>query len=307
MTTTVSRAGHARSLRAVRGAERRAGLVLAAPFGIFFLLMFLLPLGYAVYVSMFQDRLVGGQAFVGVSNYVRAFTDPLFWNGVGKVLIFGALQIPVIIVLALVCALLIDAGVSRLARFFRIGIFLPYAVPSVIAALMWGYLYGPTFGPFAQLAHALHLPAPGFFSPGAILPSLANISVWEYVGYNAIILFAGLRSISPDLYEAAALDGAGRIKTAWYIKLPALVPTIVLTVVFAVIGTFQYFTEPQIFAALAPSAISPSFTPNLYAYNLAFTNQQYSYSAAISFALGIVVVLASSAFIAYNARKGNRS
>ena len=136
-----------------------------------------------------------------------------------------------------------------------------------------------------------------------MLASLANVATWQYTGYNAIILYAGLRSISPELYEAAALDGAGPIQIARRIKLPALAPTLLLTLVFAVVGTFQYFAEPQIFTSLAPQVITPSYTPNLYAYNLAFTNQQYSYSAAISFALGIVVVIASSLVIWISSRR----
>ncbi|MDR1392391.1 MAG: sugar ABC transporter permease [Bifidobacteriaceae bacterium] len=287
-------------------AERRAGLVLAAPFGIFFVTFFIVPLAYSFYASLYRDRLIGGLTFTGMANYLRAAVDPLFWKGVLNVVIFGSMRLPLIMGFAILAALLIDAGTSKLAKVFRIGIFLPYAVPSVIAALIWGYIYGPTFGPIAQIAEGLGHDAPNFFSPDIVLGSLANIAVWQFVGYNTIILYAALRSVSPELYEAAALDGAGALKTAWHIKLPALRPTLALVVVFSLIATFQYFTEPRIFAAMAPGTITPSFTPNLYAYNLAFTNQQYSYSAAISFALGVLVVIASSAWMVHNNRKGMR-
>lgn len=292
-----------RASRRRRTQERRAGLVLAAPFAILFLLTFLVPLGYAFWTSLFQDRLVGGSVFVGLGSYTKAFKDPLLWSGLLRMVKFGAIQVPLILGLALICALIMDSGVGRLRKVFRVGIFLPYAVPSVVAALMWGYLYGPTFGPFTQVAHAIGVSAPTFLTSAHILPSLANVAMWEYTGYNAIILFAGLRSISPELYEAAALDGAGQFQIAWRIKLPALRPTLLLTLIFAVIGTFQYFAEPQIFTALAPDVITPSFTPNLYAYNLAFTGQQYSYAAAVSFVLGLVVVIASSVVIWASSRE----
>ncbi len=281
----------------LRRSERRAGWVLAAPFGILFLLTFLLPLGYALWTSLYRDRLIGGPIFVGLGSYVRALADPLLWSGLLRMVFFGAMQIPLIIGMALIAALLIDSGVSGLRRFFRVGIFLPYAVPSVVASLMWGYIYGPTFGPFAQLAQSIGLQPLPFLSSTYILPSLANVATWEYTGYNAIILFAGLQAISPELYEAAAIDGASRLQIALLIKLPALRPTLLLTLVFALIGTFQYFAEPQIFSALAPDVIMPSFTPNLYAYSLAFIGQEYSYSAALSFVLGIIVVIVSTIFI----------
>ncbi len=281
----------------LRRSERRAGWVLAAPFGILFVLTFLLPLTYAFWTSLFRDRLIGGPLFVGLGSYARAITDPLLWAGLWRMVIFGAMQIPLIIGMALISALLMDSGISRLRSFFRVGVFLPYAVPSVVTALMWGYIYGPTFGPFAQLAKAVDLTPFAFLSSTYILPSLANVATWQYTGYNAIILFAGLQAISPDLYEAAAIDGANRWQIARWIKLPALRPTLLLTLVFALIGTFQYFTEPQIFSALAPDVIMPSFTPNLYAYSLAFIGQEYSYSAALSFVLGIIVVIVSTVFI----------
>jgi multiple sugar transport system permease protein len=281
----------------LRRSERRAGWVLAAPFGMLFLLTFLLPLSYALWTSLYRDRLIGGSIFVGLGSYARALTDPLLWSGLLRMVFFGAMQIPLIIGMALVAALLIDSGASRLRRFFRVGIFLPYAVPSVVASLMWGYIYGPTFGPFAQLAQAIGLQPLPFLSSTYMLPSLANVATWEYTGYNAIILFAGLQAISPELYEAAAIDGASRLQVALLIKLPALRPTLLLTLVFALIGTFQYFAEPQIFSALAPDVIVPSFTPNLYAYSLAFVGQEYSYSAALSFVLGIIVVVVSTVFI----------
>jgi multiple sugar transport system permease protein len=224
------------------------------------------------------------------------------WN----LVVFGLMRIPLIMGLALISALLLDAGTSLLAKFFRVGIFLPYAVPSVIAALMWGYLYGPTFGPITQIAQAAGLTAPNLFAPENIIGSLVNVAVWQFVGYDTIILYAGLRSISPELYEAAALDGAGALRIAWYIKLPALVPTFIITILFSLIATLQYFSEPRIFRDFAPGTITSSFTPNLYAFNLAFVNQQYSYSSTIAFTLGAVVVVASSGFMVYNLRRSAR-
>jgi multiple sugar transport system permease protein len=195
--------------------------------------------------------------------------------------------------LALVFALILDSGRLRLARFIRLGIFVPYAVPGVIAALMWGYLYGPDFGPFAQLTRELGLGTPGFLSSHWILASMANIVSWEFIGYNTVILVAALQAVPPSLSEAAAVDGAGALRIAWNVKIPAIRPALLLTVIFSVIGTFQLFNEPAVLRSVAPSAIGSAFTPNWYAYNLVFTNQQTNYSAAVSFLLGAVIVVVS--------------
>jgi multiple sugar transport system permease protein len=122
--------------------------------------------------------------------------------------IFGLFQVPIMLGLALAFALLLDAGSARFNTLFRLGYFLPYAIPSVAAALLWGYLYGKNLGLFAYIANWAHLPAPDFLSNSGMLPSLANIVTWQWTGYNMVIIYAALTAISPDLYDAATVDGA---------------------------------------------------------------------------------------------------
>ncbi|MFI6737804.1 carbohydrate ABC transporter permease [Nonomuraea sp. NPDC050451] len=288
-----------------RGRKRVAGPLFVAPFLALFLVLFLAPLGYAAYLSLFQDRLIGGATFVGLENYVTAVQDPLLIKGVVRVAAFFVIQVPVMLLLALLFALALDSGVLRLARVVRLGIFVPYAVPSVVASLMWGYLYGPDYGPFAQLSKALNLPAPPFLSDGWMLGSLANVVTWEFVGYNMILLYAALRAIPQELYEAAAMDGAGAWRIAWSVKLPALRPALLLALVFSVIGSFQLFNEPNLLQRLAPDVIDSAYTANLYAYSLAFTSQQINYAAAVSFLLGVVIVIVSYAVLLTANRRRN--
>jgi multiple sugar transport system permease protein len=270
-----------------------AGPLFVAPFMALFLLMFLTPLGYAAYLSLFQERLIGGTAFVGLDNYVTALKDPLLREGVLRVAAFFVIQVPLMLLLALLFALALDSGLLRLARMIRLSIFVPYAVPSVVATLMWGYLYGPDFGPFAQLGEKFDMPVPHFLGDGWMLSSLANVVTWEFAGYNMIILYAALRTVPQELYEAAAMDGAGAWRIAWSIKLPALRPALLLTLLFSVIGSFQLFNEPKLLQDIAPDVIDSSYTANLYAYSLAFTGQQVNYAAAVSFLLGLVIVIFS--------------
>ncbi|GAC1356405.1 MAG: sugar ABC transporter permease [Ktedonobacteraceae bacterium] len=268
-----------------------------APFLLLFCVFFIIPLAYALGISVFADRLVGGSVFVGAQNYVRAFGDGAFWIGVRHMFLFMIVQVPVMLGLALLFALLLDGGTAWLKSLFRVGYFLPYAIPSVVSALLWGYLYGPSFGPFAQFANNLHLPPPAFLTEGGMLPSIGNIVTWQYTGYNMIILYAALQAVPQELYEAAFVDGATGWTIAWNIKIPLIVPALLLTCIFSIIGSLQLFVEPQIMFTIAPNIIQDHYTPNYYAYTLAFTNQQYNYSAAISFLLGAVVFACSYIFM----------
>jgi multiple sugar transport system permease protein len=270
-----------------------SGYLFVLPFLIIFVAMLVVPLAYAAYLSLFREQLIGGTAFAGLENYTRALTDERLIEGLFRVARFFLLQVPIMLLLSLIAALAIDSGLLRFAKVFRLGIFVPYAVPAVVATLMWGYLYGQEFGPFAQLTDWLGLPAPQFLSDDWMLASMANIVTWQFVGYNMIILYAALRSIPHDLYEAAAVDGAGAWRVAWSIKIPALRPALLVCLIFSVIGSFQLFTEPQLLQRLAPSVIDSSYTPNLYAYTLAFTGQEVNYAAAVSFLLGLVIVVVS--------------
>jgi multiple sugar transport system permease protein len=297
-TTTAPSTGAAAPVR--RRGQRRAALsrsliayLFLAPFLLLFVLFLILPLLYALNLSLFRDTLVGGHRFVGIENYLQVFGDDAFWSGISHMLLLGLVQVPVMLGLALFFALVLDSGTVWLRSLFRISFFLPHAVPSVIAALIWGYLYGPAFGPFGQMARALHLAAPDFLSDRWMLPSLANIVTWEFTGYNMIILYAALQAVPPDVEEAAAICGAKGLQVALFIKIPLIAPTILLTAIFSVIGTLQLFNEPQLMSAVAPQVIGDHYTPNLYAYALAFTNQEYNYSAAVSFVLGALVVVAT--------------
>src|SRR3954447_366082 len=232
-----------------------AGFAFTLPFMVLFLALFIAPLIYALYLSLYREQLVGGNAFVGLDNYTEGLKDKAFTDGVKRVALFMIVQVPIMLVLALVFALILDSGKVWFAKLYRVGIFVPYAVPTVIAALMWGFLYGRDFGPFADVADAINVPPPNFLGEATMLFSLANVATWTYTGYNMIILFAALRAIPSELYEAAAVDGASPFTTALRVRLPLLRPALLLCTILSVIGSFQLFAEPRIFFAIAPEVI----------------------------------------------------
>lgn len=275
----------------------RYGYVFFTPFLIVFLVAIAAPLLYALYLSFFQERLVGGNTFVGLDNYRHALQDTLFRAGLARVALLLVIQVPLMLGLALFAALAVDSGRLRWSGVFRIGIFIPYAVPSVVAALMWGYLYGRRFGLVGRVGDLLGVTVPDPLGKSWMLASLGNVVTWEFIGYNMLILYAALRAIPTELYEAAEMDGAGEFRKALSIKVPSLGQALVLATVFSIIGSFQLFTEPNVLQPLAPGTVTTSYTPNLYAYNLAFNGQQFNYSASIAVVLGAV-----TAVIAYAVR-----
>jgi multiple sugar transport system permease protein len=281
-----------------------AGVAFTLPFVGLFLAVFVAPLLYALYLSLFREQLLGGSTFVGLDNFAEGLQDEAFLSGIGRVGLFMLVQVPSMLGLALVLALVIDSGRARFAGFFRLAIFVPYAVPTVIAALMWGFLYGRDFGPLSDVAGALGLGAPNFLGEGTILWSIANVSTWAFTGLNMIVFLTALRAVPEELYEAAAVDGAGALRTALYVKLPLLRPAALVCTIFSVIGALQLFGEPQIFSAIAPQVIGKSYTPNLYVYNLAFADQRLNYAAALSFLLGAVVFVASFLVVSAFRRQG---
>lgn len=268
-----------------------AGLGFVTPFLIVFALTFVAPIVFSIYLSLYRTKLIGGTSFVGAENYTDAFTDPHFWSAFERVAVFLVVQVPIMLLLALAVALAIDSGRLYGAAMFRLSIFLPYAVPAVVAALMWGFMYGPQFGLVASLNdQGLHLPDP--LSPGLILTSIGNIVTWEYVGYNMLIFYAALRVIPGDLYEAAAVDGASQWRMVWAIKLPAIRGALVVATIFSIIGSFQLFNEPSILRpTLAINAITTDFTPNLYAYYLSFSGQEYNYAATVAIIMGVFTMI----------------
>ncbi|MBT2514613.1 carbohydrate ABC transporter permease [Arthrobacter sp. ISL-30] len=282
-----------RRASASRRTQTRAAYLFVLPFFLVFAAMLIVPLGYAGYLSLFKSQLIGGLSFAGLANYAEALSDPDFLGGVGRMSLFLLVQVPIMLGVALFLALALDSGRVRGGKALRLLYFMPYAVPGVVATLMWGYLYGRDFGPFAQIFQSLGMGAPDFLSPQSVLGSMMNIVTWEFVGYNMIIMYAALRGIPSELYEAAEIDGASQFRIAWNIKIPAIRPAIILTVIFSIIGTFQLFNEPSLLDSIAPDAITNGFTPNFYAYNLAFVNQDVNYAAAIAFLLGGVIAVIS--------------
>ncbi|WP_399881265.1 carbohydrate ABC transporter permease [Streptomyces sp. BBFR51] len=274
------------------------------PFVTVFALVFLAPIAYSVYLSLFRDQLIGGTTFVGLDNYSEALKDDRFWASLGRVSLFLAVQVPIMLGIALLVALALDSGRLYGRDFFRISIFLPYAVPAVVATLMWGFMYGTRFGLVGDINGALGVSLPDPLSPDLVLASIGNIVTWEFVGYNMLIFYSALRVIPHSLYEAAQIDGAGQIRVITAIKLPAIRGALVIATIFSIIGSFQLFNEPSILQPLARNAITTDYTPNYYTYSLSFNGQQHNYSATVAIVMGLITMVIAYVVQLRGMRKG---
>jgi multiple sugar transport system permease protein len=310
MTTDAVRLASARprtspSARRARRRHSLTGWLFVAPFGIVFLVFLVAPLVYAFFLSLFKKALIGGTQFVAFDNYVKAFTDPNFTEGVGFVIRFSLVLIPLQMVISLAIALLLDSIVTRFTRLSRLLIFLPYAIPAVIGAIMWGFLYSKNFGPLGEIWGLFDGTPPDLLSKQLIFFGLLNIVTWQWAGYYMIIIYAALQGIDPTLYEAAKIDGATSWQITLRIKVPLITNALLLILVFALIGTLQFFNEPQVLRFLAAGSIGPDFTPNMYAYQQAFALANFNYGSAISFALGFVVFVCVYLFLFLTRKRGS--
>ncbi|MCS0499621.1 carbohydrate ABC transporter permease [Protaetiibacter mangrovi] len=303
-STTLAQPRPRAGIATARRRHTLVGWAFVAPFAIVFVVFLIAPLAYAFYLSLFRKALIGGTQFVWFENYLKAFTDEHFLSGVWFVLTFSVVLIPVQMLVSLAIALILDVVTTRFARFSRLMIFLPYAIPVVIGALMWGFLYSKNFGPLGELFGLFGANAPDFLSPQLIFFGLLNVVTWQWAGYYMIILYAALQGIDPSIYEAARIDGANNWQIAVRIKVPMITNSLVLILVFALIGTLQFFNEPMMLKFLAAGTIGPDFTPNMYAYQQAFALANFNYGSAISFALGIVVFICVYIFMLATRKRG---
>ncbi|WSQ14024.1 sugar ABC transporter permease [Streptomyces sp. NBC_01231] len=285
----------------------RSAVLLLAPFGLLFTAMMLAPIGYAVYQSFFKTNRSGlglgpsTTVFAGIDNYVTALHDSRFMSSFLRVFTLGIVQVPVMLGLALLLALLLDSRGAAFKKVFRQIYFLPYALPGVIAAIMWSFLYAPSVSPFTAALRHVGLEV-NFLSDDLVLASIGNMMTWAWTGFNMLIIYSALQAIPGELTEAAVMDGCSGWRVAWHVKIPAVRPALILTTVFSIIGTAQLFNEPAVLSQVAPT-VSPTYTPILATQQSADINN-YNYAATQSVILALLTFVLSFGFLKFTQRKG---
>jgi len=240
--------------------------------------------------------------FNGVANYARLLENELFWKSfrIGLVWAFGVTILQFLASLGLALLLNLDLRLRWLARTLAL---VPWAMPPVIIAIMWKMMLNPTYGPINDMLRAVGLPGDinwlGDFSTA--LPAVIVVGVWAGMPQTTITLLAGLQNVSPDLHEAATIDGAGVGQRFWHVTLPALRPVIVAITSLDLIWNFNSFALVFVLTAGGPGG--QTMLPMLFAYNEAFRYGNFGYAAA----LGNVMVVVIAAFLFFYLRGQARS
>ncbi|MFE5409554.1 carbohydrate ABC transporter permease [Microbacterium sp. NPDC056569] len=256
------------------------------------------PLVYTVVLSVQGRRVpasgigVATDVFVGFDNYLRTLTNPALLASFGRMLILALIAVPLTMGFALLFALLLDHLASRFTRFSRISIFVPYAVPGVIAALMWGFMYLPGVSPVGELFAAFGLPVPDPLDGASAYWAVANVCIWGAIGFNMVILYTSLRGLPQEIYDSARLDGCSEAQLALRIKLPLILPGVILTGLFTVIGALQIFSEPNMMMTLTNS-ITSDWVPMMLVYRDAFVTNDLYGASATAIVITVVTMVAS--------------
>ena len=258
---------------------------------VIFAVFMIYPILYSFYLS-FTEFTGGTYEFVGLRNYIELFNDPVFYKALFNTFFYLIIQVPVMISLALLLAVLVEQKFIRGKGFFRMATFLPTITSLVAYSLVFKVLFNTNYGLINYIVE--------FFGGEKIQwiysawPARASIIIsitWRWVGYNMIILLAGIQAIPTEMYESASLDGASFWQQLFYITIPAIKPIILFTTITSTIGTLQLFDEPYILTQGGPNYAT--ITLGEYLYDNGFTYLKFGFASALGYVMVIIIGLLS--------------
>ena len=266
-----------------------SGGVFLAPSVVLFGVFLAAPLVYALYISFNQWSMLRSPTWIGLENYRRILEDDIFWRSLRNTAVFTLLFVPIVTVMSLVSAALLNQAIRGKALFKAL-IFIPIITPSVVVGVVWTYAFQPELGLINQLLRSLSLPTSLWLgSPSVALPALVLVTIWQRFGWFMILFLAGLQDIPVEVKEAAKVDGASPIRSFFDITLPLLRPTVVLVTVLAAIGAFQVFD--LIFVMTEGGPAYATQTLSYYIYTKAFRSFDMGYAAAMSYFLFVCLLI----------------
>lgn len=266
-----------------------------APAIILLSLFSILPIFVALIISFTDLDLVGisdwsSISFVGMENYKEVVSDPIFLKSIFNTLFYVVIGVPLVIVISLAIALLINFGKARIFKAFRVVFYMPSITNVVAVAVVWSYLYNPQLGLFNHVLNLLNLPdVPWLTDPTMAKLSLILLALWRAIGLNMIIFLAALQGIPKTYYEAAQLDGANNWKQLTKITIPLLRYAIFFVSITTMIGWLQFFEEPFVMTNGGPLDSTTSVALFIYRNGFQFSN--FGYAAAGSFILFIAIII----------------
>jgi lactose/L-arabinose transport system permease protein len=261
------------------------------PFFLIFAVFMLYPILYSLVLS-FCKWTAGSLTYVGLQNYEHLLTDTLFWKSLlntGEILVF---QVPLMLLLASILAVLIHSDRLKFRALFRLVFFLPVLIDLVTYSLVFSLLFNEKYGLINQALsflgfHTIGWRMDGFWAKMMIIFAIT----WRWTGYNSVILLSGLQMIPNELYESASLDGAGKVVSFFRITVPLLKPVLLFCAILSTIGTLQLFVEPYVLTRGGPN--NETMTAIYYLYDTAFGTFNFGLASAGAYILTTIIAVLS--------------
>lgn len=302
------RAGRSRRRRPVTAAARQqtanGWLFLAVPITLFVVFL-LLPIIIALVLSLSDYSIIGKLSWVGLDNYAQIYHDPYFWVALRNTAYYTALYVPLGLAVSLATALLLNRS-SRASRIFRTLFYIPVISSTVATASVWFWLLNPQYGMFNVILGWFGINGPAWlYDSKWAMVAIVMMSVWAGFGANMIIYLGGLQGVSPDLHEAARLDGANAWQDFWHVTLPGVSRTTFLVGTLLIISAFQVFDQAYVLTKGGPG--NSTLTLVYYIYDRGFGALQMGYASAISFVLFLIIMVFSLVNARVNSPKAGRA
>lgn len=264
-----------------------------SPFFLLFAVTGLFPLVYTAWVSLHNWKLIGGQGkFTGLENYAFVVAQPYFWNAVGNTFSIFVLSSVPQVAIALVIAAALDANL-RARTFWRMGVLVPFVVAPVAVGLIFNNLFADQFGLINEVLAMAGLDPVRWHSDSlASHLAIATMVNFRWTGYNALIFLAAMQAIPRDVFEAATIDGAGRLRQFFSVTVPMLRPTVIFVVITSTIGGLQIFDEPRVFDQSGLGGADRQWqTLTMYIWELGWGQRNFGRASAVAWLLFLIIVL----------------
>ncbi|OIK85343.1 sugar ABC transporter permease [Oenococcus oeni] len=258
----------------------------------------LIPILIALFISFTNLNITGlgnwsSIKFIGLSNFISLFSDVTFLQSISNTIYYVVIGVPLVVILSLGAALMINYGQNRFFKLMRLIFYTPSITNTVAVAVVWTYMYNPNNGLINEILSKVGIPGLQWLNdPVTAKISLVILALWKGIGLNMLIFLAALQGIPKSLYEAAELDGANRWEQTKHITLPSLSFSIFFVLVTTLIGWFQFFDEPFVMTQGGP--LNSTNSVALFVYQNGFQNSNFGYAAAASFVMLVAIIAATS-------------
>lgn len=248
-----------------------------------------IPMLYAIYVSFHDWNGLTEMSFVGLDNYKRLLKDSDFFNSLKTTFTYAIVYIPLVYGISLGLAMITTHLKGKLEVFARMAYFIPYSISTVVAALVWTFMYSPKQGYFNEILNTLGISSQNFLADkNQALLSVVAVGVWLIVGYDMVIFISALKDVPKMYYEAAEMDGASAFQKFWHVTLPSIKNTSIFILVVTTIGSFQVFDQIKIMTNGGPAKATEVTVFRIY--DQAFTMYDFGYSSTMAVALFLLIM-----------------